>query len=354
MSSSAVLRRATPSPTVPARSDATKQRGRDEAASGGSAPITAVEPLRWPAHAAAALPPSPLSASSASPLLPSAFLTGAPGPAAPAAQSGSWPASSPLSALALYAIALALAAFGNEWSTRIGRELVRTEMESESVAEAVAGARAPAVYDMGRSVLPRLDGLVWLPDLLLLPMFIVAAVMLRHKGPSSSSSSSCSATSSASSARASVATGARSKADPALPSPSSFWSRASLLLVMHAYVLLLRTVSVCVTILGASPRCQQQAALLLHAHNAGFVLNSGCFDLMFSGHSSFAALVGAAALWSGALSRPAKVLVVVLALFAAVANVLVGDHYSADVWVGVYVGASIAAMHRQDIRAAFA
>jgi hypothetical protein len=204
---------------------------------------------------------------------------------------------------------------------------------------------------MGRSVLPRLDGLVWLPDLLLLPLFAVAAIMLRHKGPSSSSS--CSSSSSSSSARTGTAAASRSTAAPALHAPSSFSARASLLLVMHAYVLLLRTVSVCVTILGASPRCQQEAALM-HADNAGFVLNTGCFDLMFSGHSSFAALVGAAAMWCGALSRPSKALVVLAALLAAVSNVLVGDHYSADVWVGVYVGASIAAMHRHDIRAAFA
>lgn len=237
----------------------------------------------------------------------------------------------------LCAISTMLSGLGNTWATSVGRHLVLRR----------ASAAAPAVFDWGREMLPNLDDWFWLPDLMLLPMF-VALVWIIAVQPSSPASGPAGSPSS------SLSSGALKPAVPAAAPSSTRALRFLWLSGMYSSVLSLRTASVCMTILGASPRCQaHQGGALLTADNAGFALNTGCFDLMFSGHSSFSALIGALAVVSRVFSVQSKAILVSLTILSALSNVAVGDHYSADVWIGVYVGASVVAICRAQIREVF-
>ena len=247
---------------------------------------------------------------------------------------------------ALFGVSMALSSLGNTWATAVGRRLVLSRSVAAAAAAAVspssssvaAAVSAPAVFDWGRSVLPNLDECYWLPDLMLLPMFVALVWMIAVQPPPPPAP----APSPSAVLKSAAATGAAST-----PALRFLWVTC-----MYSSLLSLRTASVCMTILGASPRCQAQSALL-SADNAGFALNSGCFDLMFSGHSSFSVFVGSLAVVSRGFSVPSKVILVTLALLSAICNVAVGDHYSSDVWIGSYVGASVVAICRAKIREVF-
>jgi len=304
-------------------------------------------------------------------------------------------------AAGVYLSVLLVCSLGNDWASARGREALaqqhRTPLDPTQPLNTV-------LYDAGVLLLPHWYDHLWLPDagvavLLLVAVALVAgygadkrtAALLAPPPQFSPSAFRRVAPIAAVKVLASAAAGGRSPspvrsrspdsarvlssptltamANGAASSPSGSSSpslqffplvaqplgasdRLALMLWCHSYVLLLRWVISCATVYAGSARCVRQS--LLHTSNAGFALNTGCFDLMFSGHASFSVLIGSfAAMTPGWSVATVKLPVLMFAVASAAVNVLVGDHFTADVLVGAYVGASIAALHRQQWRACF-
>jgi len=236
----------------------------------------------------------------------------------------------------VYVLVLLAASWGNDLSTAVGRaelharhggmeaaEELLAAAATMGVAEAEAAAggaqHGSILYDAGAAWLVKLHHWSWLPDVGVAVMMLIIAALMLAPAPS-------------------TAKHAR-------------WTRFTTLLWSHAGVLALRCLTSCATVYDASPRCRQQR--LLQASNAGFLLNTGCFDLMFSGHASFSFLVGAFAWFCPHWSWTSKFCALVLATLSAAVNISVGDHHTADVLVGAYIGASMAALSRRKWRNTF-
>jgi len=101
-----------------------------------------------------------------------------------------------------------------------------------------------------------------------------------------------------------------------------------LFLRAHALLVLLRATTTVSTVSLPSPRCTQ--------HLSGGLLNAGCYDMMFSGHTSFALLV---ALCSQAAFSHRLILAFkgILTALSILSILLVRDHYTADVLVAIYL-----------------
>jgi hypothetical protein len=251
----------------------------------------------------------------------------------------------------VYVCVLLLAAWGNDLSTAVGRaelqqrhggldaaELLFSSSGGDAGVEAAAPIATTAataasattetatsrrhgsiLYDAGAAWLSDLHHLEWLPDLGVAAMLLLVAAFLSAPVPVPTTTATTMA-----------------------QQPNPRWTRFTVLLWSHASVLALRCATSCATVYDASPRCRRHR--LLQSANAGFLLNSGCFDLMFSGHASFSFLVGMFACLCPRWSKFAKFLALVAATTSAAANIAVGDHHTSDVLIGAYVGASMAAL----------
>jgi hypothetical protein len=253
-------------------------------------------------------------------------------------------------AIALWIFSLLAAGYCNTFGTDLARRSIlarQAEIDAALHGSAPGSSSAGAgsllvpstcsavLYDVGLEMPPELFELYWLPDTLVLLLLglSVAAVHIYERDDAESDPSSP------------VISNRRDVA-PSVASPRL--ARLALLCSMHAYILLLRCATSTVTVYSGSPRCIAQS--LLHAENAGLALNTGCFDLMFSGHASFSALIGSVLVWHREVPLWMRALVSVLAVVSCASNIFVGDHYASDVLVGSYVGFSMAWMHKEEWR----
>ena len=115
--------------------------------------------------------------------------------------------------------------------------------------------------------------------------------------------------------------------------------------------LCVRTSTTLATVHRASPVCHSQS--LEFSASPGFVLNVGCFDLMFSGHTAFCVVAAFFTCNRPGLSVPAQAAVSALAAAGCVANVLVGDHFTADCLVGAYVSLLLCLLYRHRFKSSF-
>jgi hypothetical protein len=184
--------------------------------------------------------------------------------------------------------------------------------------------------DLGRNLLPHIDA-PWLPDSLILSLLFIGTLAFIWPNPQN---------------RHHV--GDRRK-------------RLGLLLVAHASILIMRTSTTVVTVHPvSSPFCtavasqiqrqqQEQQKDSNSAHHSqlpeqnnqeevvGFLLNTGCYDMMFSGHVSFSVLLTLFSLQAPNLPLILKSLSALFLAGSFVGNIAVGDHYSSDVLVGSYI-----------------
>ena len=191
----------------------------------------------------------------------------------------------------------------------------------------VCGYRAvnpSPVFDLGLHFLPHLH-YRWLPDafvFLLLPL-LLAAVFVPTATP---------------------------------PRRRYHWppvlARLCCVLQSHSVVLLMRSSTTLATVHRASPVCH--ALSLESAANPGFVLNTGCFDLMFSGHTAFCVLAAFYTCQRTELGWLARLLVALLAVAGSVSNVLVGDHFTADMLVGAHIALLVCCLFRQHFQVTLA
>jgi hypothetical protein len=127
--------------------------------------------------------------------------------------------------------------------------------------------------------------------------------------------------------------------------------RVALVLSVHGVVLLLRSATIFSTVALVSPTVVER---LLDGEqwsdiqgSIGFVANTNCFDMMFSGHAS-TGIVCALFVLTSHLPRVMRMLWVALGLFGAALQVLVGDHYTSDVVVGTYTATMVFLVHHLD------
>ena len=105
------------------------------------------------------------------------------------------------------------------------------------------------------------------------------------------------------------------------------------------------------TVHRASPVCHSQS--LQFSANPGFVLNTGCFDLMFSGHTAFCVVCAFFVCCHPRVGIPLQAAVSVVAAAGCVANVLVGDHFTADCLIGAYISILLCLLYRGRFKASF-
>lgn len=179
------------------------------------------------------------------------------------------------------------------------------------------------IFDFGLYLFPHYD-LIWLPDATLLILLLITAYcILFHDNKSTTTQST-------------------SYLD------LSYWvprvHRLTLYLRVHGILLFYRTISSLITIQRPSPRCS--AHNLFHLDNAGWLLNSGCFDLMFSGHSSSSIL---STIFIFATIPKQRIflrgLILMFGLFSCIANIIIGDHYSNDVFIAVVLSYYVSIQH---------
>ena len=246
--------------------------------------------------------------------------------------------------IAVYLLALLVSSLSNVWLSAWGRRLslLHTAFRHGNLtantaastcsslllpfdlsALEAAGCSAPAltaaspVFDLGLHFLPHVHAR-WLPDafvFLFIPLLCIAVFL----------------------------------PPPSTASRSSHWRRClhrlCCVLQAHAAILFMRASTTLATTHRASPVCH---ALSLHHSddNPGFLLNTGCWDLMFSGHSAFCALAAFFTLSAPSLPQLLRPVTLVLAVMGCAANVLVGDHFTADCLVAVYVTLPLCCLFR--------
>lgn len=167
-----------------------------------------------------------------------------------------------------------------------------------------ASLQALGMYvDLGRALLPHLYA-PWLPDTLLMLLLAMFAVALLTS----------------------------SSDHPHPVAIVSLWLRT------HGCFLLFRTAPILATTKAVSPHALHRLA---HgelpssiATSLGFLANTNCFDMVVSGHAGTGATFTFAILETSA-PLPLRAAAVVIGAFNVVAQVMVGDHYSADVVLGV-------------------
>ena len=127
--------------------------------------------------------------------------------------------------------------------------------------------------------------------------------------------------------------------------------RLCCVLQSHSVVLLMRSSTTLATVHRASPVCH--ALSLESSVNPGFVLNTGCFDLMFSGHTAFCVLAAFFICHRPELGWMGQGLTAMLAAVGSVSNVMVGDHFTADCLVAAHIAVLVCCLFRQQFKGTF-
>ena len=129
-------------------------------------------------------------------------------------------------------------------------------------------------------------------------------------------------------------------------------ARVCCFLQSHSLVLLMRSTTTLATVHRASPVCH--ALSLESSSNPGFVLNTGCFDLMFSGHTAFCVLAAFFVCMRPEMSWPGQALIALLSVAGGVSNVVAGDHFTADCLVAAHLAILVACLFRNKFNQSFA
>lgn len=110
----------------------------------------------------------------------------------------------------------------------------------------------------------------------------------------------------------------------------------------HSLIMALRCLTIFATVHVVSPvivrRISAGESLEDIRGSIGWLANTNCWDMMFSGHTATSVVVGCFSLWSHA-PLWLRLVSALLSFVQPVAIVLVGDHYLNDVVVGVYTAA---------------
>src|SRR5690606_22076451 len=118
-------------------------------------------------------------------------------------------------------------------------------------------------------------------------------------------------------------------------------------------ILLMRATTVLSTIhQRPSPRCLEEILDPDPNNSFGLIFNTTCFDMMFSGHVSFSVLV---ALFcnEAPFHLVLRMILGIVAFCSALANIIVGDHYTADVLVAMYISFLVFLLYRSPIAETF-
>jgi hypothetical protein len=115
--------------------------------------------------------------------------------------------------------------------------------------------------------------------------------------------------------------------------------RLSAFFKIYGMVLFLRTITVYSTVHSVSPvvaeRMRAGESLEAIRGSIGYIANTNCFDMMFSGHACSEVVMGLFALKSEA-PLIIRAMTIMIALCGPVLLIMVGDHYTSDVLVAVY------------------
>ena len=210
---------------------------------------------------------------------------------------------------AVWALGMGIAVVSGPWADAIGFELLRS-LELKVGTSAMRESRS-SWWDAGHTFLPHVYA-PWLADTVLLSVLVSVAMALAYR------------------------------------THGSRVRRLATLLSVHGCVLLLRSAAIFSTVSMVSPvvaaRLRAGESLDSIEGHVGFVANTNCFDMMFSGHAS-TSIVCACFIATSMLPLALKLPMVLVAVFSAVLQVLVGDHYSNDVVVGCYTAAMVFALH---------
>jgi len=151
--------------------------------------------------------------------------------------------------------------------------------------------------------------------------------------------------------------------------PRGLWKRRlSLLLVAHSIILFMRMSTIISTFQIPSPYCSEKIFPSIfrkvqmsmdnvsvewrnyfQENEVGFMLNTGCFDLMFSGHVSVSLLL--AFYWQGSphYSWAVKLLGWFLLIASIAVNIMVGDHFTSDIIIASYITTLIYLVFRKHL-----
>lgn len=89
--------------------------------------------------------------------------------------------------------------------------------------------------------------------------------------------------------------------------------------------------------------------------STGFLFNSGCHDLSVSGHAGFSVLAALFSLQSPNIqcSTIRQGFVIILSLLSCLSNILVGDHLTNEVMIGVIIAALIHQTRKEQFKQTF-
>ena len=205
----------------------------------------------------------------------------------------------------------------------------RGEQQCDGSGVCGGGPISPSpMFDLGLHFLPHLH-CRWLPDafvFVLLPLLmaaVLAPTAARHRSRPGSAT-------------------AGGGSDTVWPASAAI--RLCCVLQSHSVMLLMRSTTTLATVHRASPVCH--ALSLESSSQPGFVLNNGCFDLMFSGHTAFVVMSAFFISLRPELGWPGQALIAVLAACGSVANVVVGDHFTADCLVAAHIAILVCCLFR--------
>jgi len=209
----------------------------------------------------------------------------------------------------LYTIPIYLTMYFNEHASDWGRT-VRMAAHEENRIE----SHMHTTYDLGRSYLPAWD-LPWLPDTLLLTLLFLLCLGLALE----------------------PLPGADYRGGERL-------ARFAVCLQTHGTILLMRCSTTVVTMHLSSPVCEERWHDYVRTRaghpdvfqDVGFLMNTTCFDMMFSGHCAISLLMCS---FFQSLNVPKlyKVFMWFLGVFAMLSTIIVGDHWTVDVLVALYL-----------------
>jgi len=211
--------------------------------------------------------------------------------------------------LLIYTIPIGLTIYFNEYASNWGRA-VRMSAHAENRIE----SHMHLTFDLGRTYLPAWD-LPWLPDTLLLLLLFSLCMGLALEPLS----------------------GSDYRGEERL-------ARFAVCLQTHGTVLLMRCTTTYVTMHLSSPVCEERWHDYVRTRQGhpdvflgvGFLMNQTCFDMMFSGHCAISLLMCS---FFQSLNVPAlyKVLMWTMGVVAMLSTIIVGDHWTVDVLVAVYL-----------------
>lgn len=116
--------------------------------------------------------------------------------------------------------------------------------------------------------------------------------------------------------------------------------RLSTFCLIYGIILFLRTITIFSTVHSVSPvvaaRLREGENVSMIKESIGYIANTNCFDMMFSGHASSDLTMALFAIYC--LSAPfiVRALTIINGIFGCVALIMVGDHYTSDILVAVY------------------